>query len=538
MAKFATLIDDFQDGVIDTSKWVTSGTVAETGGRAKLTPTTSFAFWQTAPATTYDLTNSQVVMQVPVITANGSTGTLQSGVVIEIDTNNRLGIRKVSSDLICTKTVGGTETQLSFAAYNSVNHQFWRIRADSSNVYWETSSNGTGYFIQHTESIAGLGFSISSTLTLFFYSGYSGAEAFPGTFQIEAINPGLPIASHGTSTSTGSLALLITAPDMITGSALSTSTGSLALTIVPATTLHITASGTSTSTGHVALSLVVPRLITASGSSTSTGSLALSIAVPDLLTGSGLSASTGSLAFNILAAGILTLRGSAQSTSTGSATLITITPPIAPTSQWLFEPPVAYDLPPTLPNPRPKYINAYARWKGGQRRGRTVLKNGSVYTTVDSPTVDQIAAADEAYLGGHIYTVDGVVANNLVAAGYSVTAIPADITRPILTIIAPRPNATVDALVRVLVTTSEPSSLVGTLTTGQTVFPIAFPTPSITINTSLLPDAVYRLAITATDAAFNSITEYVDFQVIHPITGLFPAILLYPSTILYPLPAP
>lgn len=90
------------------------------------------------------------------------------------------------------------------------------------------------------------------------------------------------------------------------------------------------------------------------------------------------------------------------------------------TELFYFEPPVAYDLPPTLPNPRPRYINAHARWKGGQRRGRSVLKLDGVYQTIDTPTVDQTLAASEVYMGGHIYTVTSLVAAALVAAGYTI----------------------------------------------------------------------------------------------------------------------
>ena len=54
-------------------------------------------------------------------------------------------------------------------------------------------------------------------------------------------------------------------------------------------------------------------------------------------------------------------------------------------------------------------------------RGQTVLKEGGVYTTYGSVTVDQLAAAQEVYLGGHIYTVDSATATALTAAGYSVT---------------------------------------------------------------------------------------------------------------------
>src|SRR5688500_18201677 len=103
MAKLATLIDDFQDGTIDVSKWTTSGTVVESGGRAVLTPTPSFSFLTTV-ALNYDLSNSQVIVDIPTITSNGSTGSLQSGVVVGPDNNNLVAIRKVAAQLVCTKS--------------------------------------------------------------------------------------------------------------------------------------------------------------------------------------------------------------------------------------------------------------------------------------------------------------------------------------------------------------------------------------------------------------------------------------------------
>ena len=350
MAKLHTLIDDFQDGSIDASKWTTIGTVTETGGRAVLTPTTSFSFLGTN-ARTYDLSLSHVIADIPAITSNGSTGTLQSGLVVDKDTNNLIGMRKVGDQLVCTKSVFGIETQLSFALYNSTNHRFWRIRADATNIYWETSATGTGYFIQNTASIATLGFAIT-VVGCYFYTGYSGIELFPGTLQIEAINPGLSITARGESTSTGSLAISLSTPDEITASGLSTSTGSLALTLSTPSDLSISASASSTS--------------------------------------------TGSFNFYIPA------------------------PVVLPGGTWFFEPPIAYDNPPTLPRPIPKYINAHARWKGGQRRGRSVLKTGSTYTIIDTPSQDQMDAADITYLGGHIYEVTTQEAYELWLAGFNV----------------------------------------------------------------------------------------------------------------------
>ena len=50
--------------------------------------------------------------------------------------------------------------------------------------------------------------------------------------------------------------------------------------------------------------------------------------------------------------------------------------------------------------------------------GRTVLKNGASYTTVDEPSDEDVAAATIAYLGGRSYTVTTAESSALTAAGY------------------------------------------------------------------------------------------------------------------------
>src|SRR5687768_15940849 len=99
MAKISTLIDDFQDGVIDTSKWIVTGSV-EASGRAKLTPSTSFAFW--AAQGFYDLTDSHFIAEIVAVPPTGITGTLQAGLAIELDVDNLVGMRKVGTDLVCS----------------------------------------------------------------------------------------------------------------------------------------------------------------------------------------------------------------------------------------------------------------------------------------------------------------------------------------------------------------------------------------------------------------------------------------------------
>lgn len=52
-------------------------------------------------------------------------------------------------------------------------------------------------------------------------------------------------------------------------------------------------------------------------------------------------------------------------------------------------------------------------------RGVTLLINGSTVTEERTPYQDDLAAADQYFLGGHEYTVDQATADILIAAGYS-----------------------------------------------------------------------------------------------------------------------
>lgn len=375
MAKLAALIDDFQDGVINPSLWTATGPVSESGGRIHITPNTSYPLLSSL--TTYDMTESQIVARIAATTSNGSTGTLESTLLIQDALTNRAGIRKQGSNLQCIKYVGGVFTTVYTTAYNPSLHVFWRMRESGGLFYWDVSAAGTSWTNLFNTTVATNLFPVNNVVAGMYAGWVSGVEAFPGTFQIEDVNPGLLITASGASTSSGSLAILKVSPLEITGAATSTSTGTLAWTILPAATLHISFSGASTS--------------------------------------------AGSFSPFILASGQLT--GSATSTSSGSLILQAITPvpPEMPAGTWYFEPPIAYDLPPTLPEPtRPRWINAHAKWKGGQRRGRSVLKIDGEYVIVDTPTVDQMAAADIAYQGGHVYEITVEEAYALHLAGFNV----------------------------------------------------------------------------------------------------------------------
>lgn len=59
-------------------------------------------------------------------------------------------------------------------------------------------------------------------------------------------------------------------------------------------------------------------------------------------------------------------------------------------------------------------------------RGVSLLINGSTVTENRTPSQDDLAAADQYFLGGHEYVVDQATADILIAAGYSeyLTVVP------------------------------------------------------------------------------------------------------------------
>lgn len=55
------------------------------------------------------------------------------------------------------------------------------------------------------------------------------------------------------------------------------------------------------------------------------------------------------------------------------------------------------------------------------KRGISVLKNGSVYSLVRTPSLDECILADVVYLGGHDHEVTNSEKTALIAAGIGIT---------------------------------------------------------------------------------------------------------------------
>lgn len=84
----------------------------------------------------------------------------------------------------------------------------------------------------------------------------------------------------------------------------------------------------------------------------------------------------------------------------------------------LFSTPVAYTGPRLRPDTRGP-ARQFFRWAGPAPVGVTVLKEDGVWSSVQNPDANRVAAAERVFLGAHEYVIDDDLAAELIAAGYS-----------------------------------------------------------------------------------------------------------------------
>lgn len=144
MAKISTISDNFDDGSI-AAIWTPNawgGTVSETGGVIRITPTNNSADKgaEIATATTYDLTASAVSVKA-VTMANG---TVDTSFGVYVDANNYIDLFVESGTLYARKTVAGTSTNIATVAF-SASTRYWRLRESGGTTYWEYSADGLSW---------------------------------------------------------------------------------------------------------------------------------------------------------------------------------------------------------------------------------------------------------------------------------------------------------------------------------------------------------------------------------------------------------
>lgn len=177
--KSATLTDDFNDGVVNTTKWTPSGSVRESSGRAVVPAEPSYPSLTSKQQ--YDLTGSHVLAEVPAV-AGGVTS--ETYMTLTTSEGNSVAIIKSGLNLLFRSEVAGRVENPGAVVYNASVHRWWRIREAAGRVYWETSADGITWV---TRRSASLGVKLSS-VSVKLRAGYWGLEIAPTPAQFDNLN--------------------------------------------------------------------------------------------------------------------------------------------------------------------------------------------------------------------------------------------------------------------------------------------------------------------------------------------------------------
>jgi hypothetical protein len=148
---FSSLVDNFNDGAISPNWGNSYGGVSETGGRARVPCGTGFAGYQTA----YSWTMAGASLFVKVVTVPSPAGATEAYCGVLVNGNNsgtRVGftVKAVGGLLRMQSDSGYFDPAAVEITYDPVAHAFLRLREDGTNLYWDTSPNGTTWTNRRT----------------------------------------------------------------------------------------------------------------------------------------------------------------------------------------------------------------------------------------------------------------------------------------------------------------------------------------------------------------------------------------------------
>ncbi|WP_369274507.1 hypothetical protein AB5J55_35320 [Streptomyces sp. R11] len=151
MPSLSTLVDNFNDNVIGPNWGNSYGGVTETGGKARVPCTTGFAGYQTAYSWT--LAGASLFVKVTTVPTAGAATECYCGMLVNSGTDGtRIGftIKAVGSLLRMQSDTGYFDGAAVEIAYNPTTHAYLRLREDGTNVYWDTSPDGTTWTNRRT----------------------------------------------------------------------------------------------------------------------------------------------------------------------------------------------------------------------------------------------------------------------------------------------------------------------------------------------------------------------------------------------------
>jgi hypothetical protein len=147
------LRDDFDDGVmgLDWGRSYQEGavTTSETGGKLVITLASGAAgstYGGLVSSRFYNLVGDEVAVRVTdmVDTSTDAEAYLE----VREPGGNLVRILQRHGDLHFQKRVAGTYASLATIKFNALLHDFWRIREDRGDLFWETSGNGENFVVR------------------------------------------------------------------------------------------------------------------------------------------------------------------------------------------------------------------------------------------------------------------------------------------------------------------------------------------------------------------------------------------------------
>lgn len=154
MPSLSTLVDNFNDNITGANWGNSYGAVTETGGRARVPCTTGSNGYQTGFSWTF--AGASLYVKVPTVPAASTATTAGCSVFVDAPdvatSGNRVGftIKAVGGLLRMQSDSGFTDASAVEIAYSSTTHAYLRLREDGTNVYWDTSPDGTTWTTRRT----------------------------------------------------------------------------------------------------------------------------------------------------------------------------------------------------------------------------------------------------------------------------------------------------------------------------------------------------------------------------------------------------
>jgi hypothetical protein len=183
----STLVDDFNDNSINTSKWDEyegNATVAETNQQLEITLYSGAGsnYAGIISDATYNLTGSYIYIELKELPASG--GNAEAFFQTYIDANNKIFWYSAWGWLYAHYKVGGDLTWYGEIAYNPSTTKWLRIREASGTTYWDYSADGISWTnltsMANPIAVTGLKVEISA--------GTWEMEASPGYFKVDNLN--------------------------------------------------------------------------------------------------------------------------------------------------------------------------------------------------------------------------------------------------------------------------------------------------------------------------------------------------------------